>query len=373
MTGHPLRLGPLGGTDVVTGHPLRLGPLGGADVVTGRPLRLGLLGCADVATRRVLPAVAAVPGIELAVVASRSEAKARAVADAFGGEPVRGYQRLLDRADVDAVYVPLPSGLHAEWVRRALLAGKHVLAEKPLTTDLATTVELVELARGADLVLRENFMFVHHSQHGHVARLLADGAIGALRSFAATFAIPPRPPGDIRHRPELGGGALLDVGAYPLRAAQLLLGPELEVVGAALRHDDDLGVDLGGGVLVRRADGVTGHLAFGLEHRYTSRYELLGSTGRLSVDHVFTPPATHRPVVALDRQDDREEFVLPADDQCANSVAAFARAVREGPAVDDSTVVQAGLVEHSRRAAARRATDREALQEALQPEGTTHG
>ncbi|MDQ3403048.1 MAG: Gfo/Idh/MocA family oxidoreductase [Actinomycetota bacterium] len=344
----------------------------GAGTLTAQPIRLGLLGCADVATRRVLPAVAAQPGIELTAVASRRLDKAERVTRAFGGVAVEDYQRVLDRGDIDAVYLPLPSGLHGPWIRRALMAGKHVLAEKPLTTDLTTTVELVSLARERGLVLRENFMFAHHSQHDRVLDLVADGAIGDLRSFSATFAIPPRPAGDIRYQRELGGGALLDVGAYPLRAAQLLLGPKLDVVGAALRHDDELGVDVGGGILVRRADGVTGHLSFGLEHRYTSNYQLLGSSGRLSLDHVFTPPPSHRPIVRIERQDHQEEFVLSADDQCANAVAAFVRAVREGPVVDDTVVIQAGLVERSRLAADRRVGASQGAP-MPQPDGTTHG
>lgn len=310
------------------------------------PIRLGVLGCADVAVRRVLPAVAATPGVDLVAVASRDAAKAERVAAAFGGRPLHGYERLLDRADVDAVYVPLPSGLHAPWVRRALLAGKHVLAEKPLTTNLADTVELVGLAEAAGLVLRENFMFVHHGQHARVRELVADGVLGELRAFTAVFAIPERPAGDIRLRPELGGGALLDVGGYPVRAAQLLLGPDLEVAGAALTDDPALGVDLDGGALLRRADGVQAQLSFGLRHHYSSGYHLLGTRARLTVEHAFTPPAAHRPVLRIDRQDHREDIVLAADDQVARAVAAFADAVRDGPVGDPSIVAQARLVAH---------------------------
>jgi dTDP-3,4-didehydro-2,6-dideoxy-alpha-D-glucose 3-reductase len=312
------------------------------------PLRLGLLGCADVATRRVLPAVAASSEVTLTAVASRSADRASAVAAAFGGTPVPGYDALLGRTDVDAVYVPLPSGLHAHWVRAALRAGKHVLAEKPLTTGLAATTGLVELARARGLVLRENAMFVHHAQHRRVRELLADGVLGELRSMDAVFAIPPRPPGDIRLSPELGGGALLDVGAYPVRAAQLLLGPELDVVGAAL---EGAPVDLAGAALLRRADGVLAQVAFGLRHFYGSAYRLHGSAGRLDVTHAFTPPAAHRPVLVLERAGSREEIVLPADDQVANAVAAFARAVRDGPPGDPSIVAQARLIELIRLAA----------------------
>lgn len=339
-------------------------------MLTGKPLRLGVLGCADVARRRVLPAVAAVPELELAAVASRDLAKAEAFAREFGGTAVEGYQRLLDRDDIDAVYVPLPSGLHADWIRRAVKAGKHVLAEKPLTTELAETEELVALAESAGVVLRENFMFLHHSSHRRVRELLDGGALGELRSFSATFTIPARPPGDIRLRPELGGGALFDTGAYPLRAAQLFLGPRLAVAGAALQHDEDAGVDVGGGVLLRRADGVTAQLTFGLAHRYTSGYRLLGSEAELSCAHVFTPGADHRPVVRIDWQDRHEELVLPAEDQCANAVRAFAAAVAEGAGTDGSSVTQARLVEDSRRAAR---GDRAGRAGTELPERTSHG
>ncbi|TDB69965.1 Gfo/Idh/MocA family protein, partial [Micromonospora sp. KC721] len=158
-----------------------------------RPVRLGLLGCADIALRRVLPAVAALDSVRLTAVASRTMAKATAVAERFGGVPIAGYDQLLARADIDAVYIPVPTGLHATWIRRALAAGKHVLAEKPLTSCQADTADLVATAEKAGLVLMENYMFVHHGQHAAVRRLVTGGAIGELRSFSATFTIPARP------------------------------------------------------------------------------------------------------------------------------------------------------------------------------------
>ncbi|RZU51619.1 putative dehydrogenase [Krasilnikovia cinnamomea] len=323
--------------------------------MTGRPLRLGVLGCADIAVRRVLPAVAASPSLALVAVGSRDPDRGRAVTGRFGGEAVEGYDAVLERSDVDAVYVPLPAALHHEWVCRAIRAGKHVLAEKPLTTTLAETEEAVALARDAGLVLRENFMFVHHSQHRHVRALIADGAVGRVRAVTARFAVPPRPPGDIRLQRHLGGGALNDVGVYPLRAAQLLLGPELTVRTAELDVDERLGVDLGGRVLVQGPDDMSAHLTFGMAHDYTSRYEVDGDLGRIRLDHAFTPAATHRPTVHVERQGTVREVVLPADDQCSNTLAAFARAVRRGPLVDDSIVTQAGLVEAGRQAAHDRA------------------
>ncbi len=258
---------------------------------------------------------------------------------------------MLDRPDIDAVYLPLPPALLAGWAERALRAGKHVLAEKPLTADRARAETLAALARSSGLVLMENYMFVHHGQHRRVRELLADGAVGTPRVLSATFAIPPRPPGDIRYRRDLGGGALADVGGYPLRMAQLLLGPDLRVLGATLRQDVDLGVDVGGSVLLRGPDGVSAQLSFGLEHFYTSSYEVLGGAGRLRLTHAFTPPADHAPTVRLERPDGVEDLVLAPEDQCAGAVAAFVRAITEQAGPDEAIVRQAALIETIHRVA----------------------
>jgi predicted dehydrogenase len=314
-------------------------------------LGLGILGCAAIATKRVLPAVAMTAGVHLVAVGSRALPRAERITAEYGGRPLAGYEAVLDAADVDAVYVPLPCGIRAEWVERALLAGKHVLAEKPLTPGHRETARLVGLAKERELVLRENYMFPHHSQHAYVRRLVDEGAIGELRLFASTFAIPPRPEDDIRYRPDLGGGALLDVGGYPIRAATLFLGPELTVAGAVLRHDRRWPVDVGG-ALMTRPDGVTAQVSFGLDHMYSSHYQLLGSEGRITVDHVFTPPAGYRPSIVVDRQDQHHRTSIDPDDQFANAVAAFVTAVRADAAdSDDAIVTQAKLVDELRRRA----------------------
>ncbi|MEU6056481.1 Gfo/Idh/MocA family oxidoreductase [Streptomyces xanthochromogenes] len=319
------------------------------------PLRIGVLGCADIALRRVLPAAAGLPGVEFTAVASRDPAKAEEAARRFGLRPVTGYAALLERADIDAVYVPLPAALHAPWVRAALAAGRHVLAEKPLTTERALTHELLAAARAAGLVLMENVMFVHHPQHTAVRRLVEDGAIGQLRSFQAEFAIPRPPATDIRHDPALGGGALWDVGVYPVRAALHHLGPALDVVGCHLAVGPGDRVDTAGAALLRTPDGVTAQLSFGLDHGYRSRYQLCGSEGRLVVDRAFTPGAEHRPVLRLERRDAVEEIELPAHDQVAATLDAFAAAVREGRDMGGESAHQADLLAALRASARDRA------------------
>ncbi|TYR64455.1 Gfo/Idh/MocA family protein [Streptomyces parvus] len=321
-----------------------------------RPLRIGVAGCADIALRRMLPAFAASPHTEPTVIASRSADKAWSAAGDYGCEGVEGYDALLERPDVDAVYVPLPVALHARWTERALRAGKHVLAEKPLTARAADTARLLGLARERGLVLAENYLFVHHSAYTAVRELVASGAIGEPRSLSASFTIPPRPVDDIRYRADLDGGALLDIGVYPLRLASMLLGAGLRVNGAVLRHDVAHGVDLGGSALLDDpATGVSAQLVFGMEHAYTASWRLLGSTGSLSLGRAYLPPAGHRPVLRIDGADGFEERILPAHDQAAAAVEAFADAVHaagRGEAVDTAPVLrQAELVDAVRRAA----------------------
>ncbi|WAZ24634.1 Gfo/Idh/MocA family oxidoreductase [Streptomyces cinnabarinus] len=307
---------------------------------------LGLLGCADIAIRKVLPALTPDSGLRLVAVASRAPEKAKEVAVRFGTRAVTGYAELLTDPEVDAVYIPLPPALRGRWVRAALDAGKHVFAEKPLTTNARETAALAARAASSGLALMENYMFVHHAQHAYVRTLLSDGAIGELRTFQAAFTIPPRPAGDHRLDAALGGGALLDGAGYPIRAAQYFLGDDLTVLGASLHRGAPQAVDTAGAALLRTPTGVTAHLTFGMEHFYVSRYQLLGTTGQITVDHAFTTPADHRPLIRVDHHDHQERRTLPPDNQCANTLAHFASAVRTGTPTDIATsVAQSGIVE----------------------------
>lgn len=321
-----------------------------------RRLRVGIVGCADIAWRRTLPALTANPDVEVVAIASRDRERAQTFADRFGGTPHQGYAAVVERSDVDAVYIPLPLMLHAEWIERSLESDKHVLVEKPMTDSSKESGRLIDLARSRGLVLVENYMFLHHSQHADVRRLLDTGAIGALRGFASTFTIPPKPEGDIRYLPHVGGGAFLDFGGYPLRAALHFLGFDLQVVGAAFRVDRRLSVVLSGDVLLITPQGVSAQLKFGMEHSYQNRYSFAGSTGTLALDRVFTPPEHHAPVVRVERQDHREELVLAPDHQFARVVESFARAVLDGEdrrVEQEQTLDQAALIEQVERVAVR--------------------
>jgi predicted dehydrogenase len=309
---------------------------------------LGVLGAADIARRRTLPAVTRCARLQLTAIASRDLGKARAFTEEFGGEPVAGYEQVLDRDDVQAVYIPLPNSLHEQWVRAALLAGKHVLVEKSFSASRAATEELVALARSRGLALMENFAFLHHTQHEQVRELIGRGVIGETRALSASFGIPRTDAGLIRYRRDLAGGALRETGCYPVRLAQLHLGDELRVLGAHLWPEKDGGVDMAGSVLLADDRGRTAQCDFGLDHAYRNTYAVWGSRGRVEVEWAFTPPPGHAPRIRLQRGDDREERVLSPADQFLRAVNAFAGACTDPGAREKyatAAIHQAGLLE----------------------------
>lgn len=323
-------------------------------------VRIGVLGCASIAMRRCIPAIVSSPNTSLTAVASRDPEKAKRFAQRFGCDATT-YDELLGRDDVDAVYVPLPASLHLEWGLEVLRAGKHLLLEKPAVVAAQEARQLVAEAAARGLVLRENFTFLHHSQHRAVRELMDGGRLGAVRTFSGAFCFPLTAADDIRYAANLGGGALLDTGVYPIRAAQSLFGGDLRVAGSTLRMDPEHGVDLAGQVLMVSGDGVLIDVQFGFQHTYGSRYTLWGSTGRLSLDRAFTPPATWSPVLRIEEQDHVEELTLSADHQFENSVRSFAEAVLAGRGAGDpdeaehcaQMVKTAELVDDVRRLAVR--------------------
>ncbi|HET7475084.1 MAG TPA: Gfo/Idh/MocA family oxidoreductase [Dermatophilaceae bacterium] len=247
-------------------------------------VRWGILSTANIA-RVLVEASRRVPNANFVAVASRDAPRATAFAEQTGlPAAYDSYDALLARDDVDAVYLPLPISMHAEWTQRALRAGKHVLCEKafvPTAEDAAACFEVAE-ARG--LVLAEALMWRLHPQTALVRRLVDDGAIGALRTVRAALSIS-APPGDIRRRPELGGGATLDLGTYCVSALRLFGGSPTRVYAELLDYGSTAHdvVDMRLAGTLRLSGGVLGVFDIGLDTSRRDQLELVGSTGTIVV------------------------------------------------------------------------------------------
>lgn len=319
------------------------------------PLRVGVMGCSSFAKRSMIPALLKCDDLKLVAVASRSAEKSTEFAEEFGCEGVAGYEQLLLRDDVDAVYMPLPTGLHEEWCMRTLEAGKHLLVEKSFAEDLESARRMLDIAGEQKLLVFENFQFQAHSQWAEILRYMNSGELGDVQLVRSTFGFPPLPKDNFRWKKELGGGALLDAGAYMAKVSQLLLGTGCEVLGSSLRFDEETGVDKYGEAMFRNSQGRVSQVAFGFDYFYQCRVELLGTKGKLSTNRVFTAKPDNEPLFIVEKPEGVEEITLPADNAYVNMWKWFAMEVRRGEYAAHWDILrdQARLLEGVRKLGAR--------------------
>ncbi len=294
-----------------------------------KKLNIAVMGCAGIALRSMIPAIKATPEWNLVAVASRTKEKADQFAGKFNCEAVVGYKNLLHRDDIDAIYLPLPTGLHDEWINKCLAAGKHVLAEKSIAANYHSAKTMVVAAQSKNLVLMEDFMFQYHSQHQFVFEMMRNNEIGEIRVFRANFGFPPLPKNDFRYDDAVGGGALLDAAGYTVRATHFVLGDDFVVKASNLFIDPETGTNIFGGAFLTNTSGISAQLGFGFDNFYQCNYEIWGSKGKIIADRAFTPKVDYSPLIIVEKQGERKEYPMKPDNHFFGSLNEFHRAITE--------------------------------------------
>jgi predicted dehydrogenase len=250
------------------------------------PLRIGILGCANIA-RQFSRDVVASPSVRCVAVASRNADTAAAFAAAQGIDRHHGsYEALLADAEVDAIYLPLPNSLHAEWAIAAAARGKHVLCEKPLALNEAQARAMFDAARQHGVMLLESYPYYFQPHTGAMVALLQGGAIGNVRSVQSSFGFMlPSAPGNIRLNPELGGGALLDAGSYALSIIRLAMGCAPRRVRADATWVDS-GVDISAMATLTYADGRRAQLSCAMDGANHRRATIVGTAGTIETEYL---------------------------------------------------------------------------------------
>ena len=239
--------------------------------------------------------------VDVVAVASRDRRRAENYARRNGIERAYGsYEALLDDPDLEAVYISLPNGMHAEWAIRALEAGKHVLVEKPFSRRAEEVEHAFDVAERQRRLVMEAFMYRHNPQTRRFKDLIDEGAIGALQLIRAAFSFTmPDPAGDVRNKPELEGGALMDVGCYCVSASRLLAGEPQRVYGEQVTGNS--GVDVRFAATLRFPDDVVGQFDCGLVIPGRDELEAIGEEGTLFTDD---PWHCREPLIELRRRPD---------------------------------------------------------------------
>lgn len=258
---------------------------------------------------------------------SRERAKAQTFIDQYGGEIIVGYGNLVASDKIDAAYIPLPPALHFQWAKKALEAGKHVFVEKPSTTSLADTDDLIRIASEKNLALHENYMFVYHVQLEAINDVVKSGEIGNVRLYRISFGFPLRQLNDFRYNKDLGGGALLDAGGYCMKYARYLLGDTAKVVTAQANHIDGFEVEMYGSATMANENGDVAQISFGMDNNYRCEIEIWGSKGTITAGRILTAPAGFVPSYTIKKNQDIETRELPADDAFLKSIQRFVACV----------------------------------------------
>jgi predicted dehydrogenase len=296
------------------------------------PVRWGVLGVSNIAVNRVIPAIQRSSNGRLIAIASRTVERARDAAGRLNIPTAYGaYQALLDDANIQAVYIPLPNTLHREWTIRAAQAGKHVLCEKPLGISAAECEEMIAACRQRGVTLMEAFMYRFHPRTLRVAALAREGALGDVRLVRAAFTFRVRDQANnIRLKRELGGGSLYDVGCYCVNASRMILGEPRDAF--AFAHVGASGVDEALGGVLRFDGGRLAVIDCGLSTSRREEYEVVGTEGRLTVPTAFLP-GTADAEIHLTKGSESSVLTTPGVDQYQSMVEHFAGAVLRGQAV----------------------------------------
>jgi predicted dehydrogenase len=305
--------------------------------VSQAPLRLGVLGAARIAPQALLKPARRVAEATVIAVAARDRTRAEKFARKHGIPRVHGtYDGLLADPEIDAVYNPLPNGLHCEWTLRALKAGKHVLCEKPIAANAVEAEQMAEAAQQADRVLVEAFHWRYHPMAARMREVVRK-ELGSVEHIDVTLCIPLLIPGDIRYRFDLAGGATMDAGCYTINILRWLAEAEPEVVSAEARLSSP-NVDRWMRAEMRFADGRTGRITTSLASASLLKIQAIvrGSEGEMRVFNPVAPHIANRLTLRTARGTHKER--VRGEPTYTGQLRAFVAHVRGGPRMSSDPV-----------------------------------
>lgn len=305
-----------------------------------RKIGIVILGASEIAFRRFFPALKKDERFEYIGVAYYREQDAefaKQFKETYGGEIFTSFETAINDPRVDAVYVPQPPALHHRYGKMVLEAGKHLFMEKPFTTSLEDSKELVELAKEKDLAVIENYMFRFHKQISEFKRIAESGILGEIDHYETRFSFPLRQKNDFRYVKELGGGALLDCGGYPIYLGNILTDWKGKLVNAELIYEDGYEVDMHGRGTLLVESGPSCHCSFGMNDEYCCYAKAFGSKGTLIAPRVLTAPADMDVKFSIEWKDGNvEEVDVGTDDSFLKSIGYFHDCIQNKETREDS-------------------------------------
>lgn len=253
-----------------------------------KKIRFGIIGCSSIADRRTIPAILKAKNSELTFVGSRSQKKAEKFAKKFSCKNYGSYVEVLERKDVDAVYISLPIGLQEKVALDSAKAGKHILCEKSATTSYKSAEKIVKACKKNNLVILEGFSFAYHPQQKKVLDLIKNKKIGNVFSFIGKYGfVLPYSKDDFRFKKTLGGGVLNDVGCYLIKASRMIFQTNPISINCELSSERKGAIDFKGSIHMKFPNNRISVGLFSYVDSFQSRYELWGDNGIIFLDRAF--------------------------------------------------------------------------------------
>ncbi|MGH2488217.1 MAG: Gfo/Idh/MocA family protein [Candidatus Limnocylindria bacterium] len=323
-------------------------------------LRLGILSTAKIARTKVVPAMQRARRCEVVAIASRDAGRVREAAAELGIPRAHGsYDALLADSEVDAVYIPLPNHLHAEWTIAAARAGKHVLCEKPLALSADDAQRAIDVCRAEGVRVMEAFMYRLHPSWVAVRELVESGRIGPLRAVQSWFSYYNDDARNIRNIREYGGGALYDIGCYSVNLSRMLFGSEPTRVQASSVRDPGNGTDVLTSGILEFGDGVA-TFTCSTRAEDDQRVHVYGTEGRIAIGIPFNIPPDRPTEVYLTAGGDppvaphTEVLTFDSADPYTVETEQFAAAILDDlptPVLPEDAVANLRVIEQILRAA----------------------
>jgi predicted dehydrogenase len=301
---------------------------------TMKPVRFGIISTAKIAREWVIPAMQAVPECEVVAITSRDEQRAATIAAEFGiSQHYGSLEQMLRDPSVEAVYIPTPNSAHVADAVAAARAGRHVLCEKPIALSAAEAQQLVDVQRETGVQMSEAFMVRYHPRWLAAREIIRSGRLGRINQIHATYSVLNDDPDDIRFNPALGGGALGDVGVYPITAARFLFDDEPIAATATFQKLDPEGVDIAVSGMLEFPGDRTLLFSGALLQAWAHWIIVTGTEGWMEIPVAVWPSSKRETVIRLRGRVDLDDtevetLTIPPANQYEHEVREFARAVR---------------------------------------------
>ncbi len=283
-------------------------------------LKIAVWGLGNHAINKILPIFSEIKNLELLGVCSRNVEKVTKIAESYSCYGWNNPEDMLNNLELDIVYISTPIGLHYSMASQVLNAGKNVWCEKPLTCNYKNTKDLVALSNTNKKILTESFMHLYHPQFKRIKKFVDESK--QINSIVCRFGIPELTSPGFRNDPELGGGALWDVGSYTI-SSLLGLFPEqqVKVIFAELVQKKSSQVDTSGRVLLRFSGGVTAYIEWAIGVAYKNEIDLWSSDGSMFVDKIFSKPKNYQSNFYL--RDLNGNITIEKGDECEQFTEMF--------------------------------------------------